>query len=151
MAESADDPLQNDIKCKEFTHGIEQGFWALLECTQDTVYVQFNARDGQPYVMRLDCDRYGHQAIGGRFVDPSTRQCITSAWPAGTSVFGGWVKWDPQHLFICWPGDRYGLRHHPDWTSLQVWRRPPNPMVIYANFIRRLLWDRSMGYTGKAA
>ena len=151
MAEVPGDQLQKDLESEEFRHGVEQRFWSLLDRSGDVLYVKFFPRAGDPYVMRLDCDEYGNRAIGGKFVDPATRTCISSAWPCGGPPFSGWIKWEPSNLFICWPGDRYGIQHHPDWASQQVWKRPPNQLIGYLNFIQWLLCNRGSGYTGRAA
>jgi hypothetical protein len=151
MADQGQDQLERDLRSTEFQHGVEQRFWALLDRDLDIVCVKFFSRDDEAYVMRLECDGYGQQAIGGKFVDPITRACVSPAWPCGNQRFGDWVKWQPGNLFICWPGDRYGIVHHPDWASHQLWKRPPSPVVMYADFIRRLLWNKSWGYTGRAS
>jgi len=151
MAEQSNDQLQKDLESGEFRHGVEQRFWSLLDRAGDVLHVKFFPRTGEPFVMRLDCDGYKNQAIGGKFVDPDTRACVSSAWPSGKPPFDGWVKWAPGNLFICWPGDRYGIQHHPDWASLQLWKRSKNQLVDYLEFIRWLLWNRGSGYTGRAA
>ena len=150
-ANKIDDQLQLDLESKEFQHGVEQCFWALLERKDHLVYMTFQARDGTIYVMQLECTGYGKQAIGGKFIDPRTRACVSNAWPQGNGTFGGWVKWDANNLFICWPGDRFGIEHHQEWTVQRLWDRSPNPIVSYATFIRRLLWNRAWGYTGIAS
>lgn len=150
MDKPALDQLRCDLESTNFRHGVEQGFWSLLDHVGDLVHLKFFARNGDLYVMRLECDGYGQQAIGGKFVDPATRICVSSAWPCGNHPFSDWVKWDPQNLFICWPGDRYGIKHHPDWVSQQYWKRSPNQIVTYGDFIRRLLWIRKFGHTGRA-
>lgn len=149
MADRPDDQLQKDIDSEEFKHGVEQHFWSLLDRSGDILHVKFFPRTGDPYLMRLDCDGYGNQAIGGKFVDPVTRVCVSSAWPSGKPPFDGWVKWDPGSLFICWPGDRYGIQRHSDWAAQKLWVRSKNQLVDYLKFIQGLLW-RS-GYTGRAA
>jgi|CXWL01.1.fsa_nt_gi hypothetical protein len=145
------DQLQHDLESEEFQHGVEQRFWALLERKDHLVYMNFQTRNGTTYVMQLDCTDYGNQAIGGKFIDPQTRACVSNAWPKGDGTFGGWVKWDASNLFICWPGDRFGIAHHQEWASQRLWDRPPNPIVSYATFIRGLLWTRARGYVGIAS
>lgn len=150
MAEQPEDQIQHDLESKEFQHGIGQGFWTLLDRQGDVLHLNVYARDGVVYLMRLECDSYGQQAIGGKFVDPKTRACVSNAWPRGDGIFGGWVKWDANNLFICWPGDRYGIQHHQEWATQKLWDRPPNPMVVYARFIKELLWYKPWGYAEKA-
>lgn len=151
VTEPHNDQLQRDLESGEFNHGVEQRFWALLERDGHVVYMKYWARDGAIYVMQLDCTGYGKQAIGGRFVDQKTRACVSEAWPRGDGTFNGWVKWDSNNLFICWPGDRFGLEHHQDWVAQRAWDKSPNPIVAYVVFIRNLLWNRACGYMGKAA
>ena len=150
MDSSKLDLLQNHIDSKEFRHGVQQGFWTLLERCEHILLVQFSAMDDEEYLMKLDCDRYGQQAIGGKFVDPISKDCITTAWPAGNGVFEGWVKWKPGNFFLCWPGDRFGIQHHSDWVARLQWQGEPNQLVKYLNFIRRLLWKKTWGYSGRA-
>ena len=150
-ANKVDDQLQRDLESEEFQHGVEQCFWALLERKDHLVYISFKARDRATYVMQLDCTSYGNQAIGGKFIDPQTRACVSNAWPQGNGTFGGWVKWDANNLFICWPGDRFGIAHHQEWASQRLWDRPPNSIVSYTTFIRGLLWNRAWGYAGIAS
>ncbi len=143
--DAATDRLTNDLSAREILHGTEQGFWRIDSRDGSTVYARFFAPDNRAYLMQLDCSGYGEEPIGGRFVDEG-RRCVPAAWPRGNVTFAGWVKFDPPHLFICWPEDRLALAHHPDWRGVQAWKNHPNQIYAYLDFVRRLLCVPSNGY-----
>ena len=129
--------LLDDIGSQEFTHYVDQEFWKLLKTSEFLVYVRLFAPDDKTYVMQLDCSSYGDEPILGQFVDEVTKQCVTTAWPRGNSNFEKWIK--PDHMFICWDQDRAGITHHADWRALQAWKKKPNQIVAYLDFMTRLL------------
>lgn len=146
MAEGAEDALDEDLKSEEFRRGAERGFWRLVERVGVRVYIELFAWNGDAYVLELTCDSYREQPCLGRFVDRDTRGCVSDAWPRGDGIFGGWFKWDPAHLFICWPGDRGGITHHPEWRAKQYWKETSNPLFQYLEFVRQCLSIRGRGY-----
>ncbi|MEQ1802606.1 MAG: hypothetical protein ABL989_11840 [Gammaproteobacteria bacterium] len=145
------DALSQDLESEAFKHGAGQAFWALEERRGDVLYIRLMAPDGRSYLLRLTCDQYRTEPLLGQFVDPATRQPVTSAWPQGDQHLSGWLKWNPGELFVCWPGDRAGLAHHPEWRAQRQWDRPPNPLVNYLDFMRRCLWVPGNGYHRAAA
>lgn len=146
MANAVPDLLAQDLASNEFLAGVEREFWRLVERVGDRVYVDCFAWDGDTYVLELTCNQYAVEPCLGRFVDPQTRRCVASAWPSGDGTFGTWFKWQPQHLFICWPGDRAGIQHHSDWRARAHWTKTGNPLVQYLEFIRQCLTIRARGY-----
>ena len=75
-----------------------------------------------------------------------TLTCEATAWPQGTDVLYGWIKWKPNELFICWPGDRGGLAHHAEWRPLKYWLETDNAIAQFLEFIRTCLNLPSRGY-----
>lgn len=146
MAEAADDALGADLKSEEFRRGEQRGFWRLVERVGIRVYVEAIAWNDDTFVIELTCDGYREEPCLGKFVDAKTHACISEAWPRGNDAFGGWFKWEPAHLFICWPGDRGGIAHHSDWRARQHWKKTPNPLVQYLEFIRECLTIPGRGY-----
>jgi hypothetical protein len=100
------------------------------------------------YLLELDCSGYGDEPIAGRFVNDQ-HECVGSAWPRGNGTFVQWVKPDPPNLFVCWTEDRLGITHHQEWRALQAWKRHPNQIYGYLDFIRKLLHVPSFGYSAK--
>lgn len=137
--------LTTDLKSVEFQHGVDQRFWRLVDRSDHLVYVELFAPDNRPYMLELDCRNYGDDAIAGRFVDPSTRKCVQTAWPTGNQTFLQWVKFNGG-FFICWDQDRNAISRHPHWKNQQEWKKVPNQIVAYLDFIRRLLHLPSRGY-----
>jgi hypothetical protein len=146
MAEGAEDALGADLRSQDFRCRVERGFWRLVERVGVRLYVEVYAWNGDSYLLELTCDRYREEPCLGKFVDPTTRLCIDAAWPRGEGPFGGWFKWNPGDLFICWPGDRAGIAHHTEWRALQHWKKTPNPVVQYLEFIRQCLTIPGRGY-----
>jgi hypothetical protein len=141
------DRLTKELASAEFRHGVAQGFWELVDRQNDTVFVWAYAPDNRRYMMRLYCDQYDSEPIGGRFVDPIDHQVKPQAWPDGNVAFEQWVKFRPgAENFICWDQDRYGIAHHADWKGLKKWEKEANKLVAYLNFIRQMLWLRDRGY-----
>ena len=146
MAEGAVDQLMAALQSLEIQRGQASGFWRYLDRTGDVLYFEVNAWDGDKYVLELTCDRFIDEPILGRFVDPVTRHCTSEAWPQGDAIFVGWFKWQPANFFICWPGDRGGIGHHPEWRGQQHWKKTSNPLHQYLEFIRQCLNIRGRGY-----
>lgn len=146
MADEVEDALAADLRSPEFRSGVERGFWRLIDRVGMRIYIEVFAWTGDNYVLELTCDRYRDEPCLGRFVDPDTRQCVASAWPRGDGPFGGWFKWSPNELFVCWPGDRGALAYHPEWRAWQHWRKTPNPVVQYLEFVRPCLTIPGRGY-----
>jgi hypothetical protein len=142
--------LLADLNSDDFAHGVAQEFWKFDKRVGTTVYVTMFAMDGDRFLLETQCDRYGDEPILGRFVDPQSYTCVSSAWPIGNEVFGGWFKWQPNDLFICWPGDRGGIQRHADWRAQARWRQGKNQLVDYLEFVRQCLNLRSRGYLPRA-
>lgn len=141
-----------DVMSAAFQHGINQGFWKLIEQIDNRVYINICARDQTWFLLELECTDYGKQAILGRFVDVNNRECIASAWPRGNGLFEGWIKFNPGNLFICWDQDRKGIEHHyGEWFARQAWKKGKNQIIAYIEHIHHLLWLPKYGYEGKAA
>lgn len=119
------------LQSPEFLHGVDQEFWRLVHRTDQTLYIELWACDGHSYVLQLDCDGYGELPCRGRFVDRDTRACVTEAWPQGNEILSGWLKWDAGNFFVCWPADRGGVEHHPEWRARTHWRKSNNQLVQY--------------------
>lgn len=151
MDELAGNKIAADLGSAAFQHGMDQGFWKLVERVEDRLYISICARDQIWFLLELDCSNYGQQALLGRFVDVNSRQCVAPAWPKGNGVFGGWIKSDPGNLFICWDQDRKGISHHTEWASRQAWKKGKNQIVSYLEHIHHLLWLPKNGYSGKVA
>lgn len=142
----ASSQLLTDLSSVDFARGADQEFWKLEKRVDSTVYVTMFAMDGDTYLLEMQCDRYGEEPILGRFVDAKSYACVSSAWPMGNEVFGGWFKWQPNDLFICWPGDRGGLQRHADWRTQGRWRQSKNQLVDYLEFVRQCLNLPARGY-----
>lgn len=140
------DAVAKSLEAPEFLHGVEQGFWRLLDRAGDVLYVEVWASDGDCYLLEMQCDRLGDEPIRGRFVDPASRICTEAAWPHGSDVLAGWFKWQSSNFFICWPGDRGGIAHHGEWRAQRYWTREANQVVQYLEFMRRCLTIPSLGY-----
>jgi hypothetical protein len=143
------DRLAADLLSSEIAHGVQQDFWRLEGRDGMRVYVRLFASDGTPYLMELECTGYGDEPIAGRFVNDK-HECVGGAWPRGNGTFLQWVKFDPPHLFICWTEDRLGIAQHQEWRALQAWKKHPNQMYAYLDFVRKLLHVPSFGYSPKA-
>lgn len=146
MAECAKIDLDAALEDGRIQRGEASEFWRCRERDGHIVYFNVTAWDGDCYLLELSCDRFWDEPIRGRFADPDTKQCLSSAWPRGDQTFAGWFKWDPSNLFICWPADRGGIEHHTDWRILKYWQKDPNPLHQYLEFIRKCLNLRSLGY-----
>lgn len=140
------DRLSEDLASLEFQRGFEQQFWQLESRNDHLVFVWLIAADERRFLAVLDCTSYGDEPILGRFIDPETRQCSSSAWPVGNAQFEQWIKFKGTPLFICWDQDREGLNHHGDWRARQSWKRNPNQLVAYLDFLRQMLHLPSRGY-----
>lgn len=139
-----------DLEAEEFQHGVHQRFWKVVERSGTLIYLCLYAPDSREYLMELECSSYGEEPILGRFVDPTTKHCVSSAWPRGDSTFAGWVKFEGTDLFICWPQDRGGIQRHPEWRQFTAWKNHHNQIFAYLDFIRTLLHVRARGYQRKA-
>ena len=146
MANSELDQLTSALQSAEVQRGQLSNFWRYVDRTKDILCFDVFAFNGDQYMLELTCDRYLDEPIHGRFVDPISRQCVSDAWPRGNPTFGGWFKWEQSNLFICWPGDRGGITHHPEWRGQQYWKKTSNPLHQYLEFISRCLNLRSCGY-----
>lgn len=142
-----EDQLADDLASFHFQHGVDHTFWRLHQRDGARLFIWMFAADDQKYLLALDCDNYYKEPIGGRFVDETSLQCVSSAWPTGDGTFEGWVKFQNGNLFICWDQDRYGIGHHPEWRPRRAWERTGNPLCAYLEFIRCLLNNPSRGYS----
>jgi len=144
------DTLVTSLDSPEIKQGEKAKFWRFLERKNWTVYFEVFAWSGEKYVMEFNCDGYISEPILGRFVQPDSYQCTSNAWPCGNKTFGNWFKWQEQNLFICWPADRGGIKHHPDWGAQKYWNKTNNPLHQYLEFIRQCLNIRANGYQPKS-
>jgi hypothetical protein len=138
--------LSGDLGSFEVRHGVVQGFWQIERRDGERIYVILSAPDEQAFTVELDCTGYGEEPIAGRFVDPSSHQCVSSAWPRGDNVLAQWLKWDPANLFVCWDQDRLGVEHHPEWRIRRAWKKNKNQIYTYLEFLRKLFHLPSNGY-----
>jgi hypothetical protein len=146
--------LNADLTSAEYLQGVEQGFWGMPERVGDTVYITLNAPDGRIFLGQFDCSAYWEQPIRCLFVNPETRRVDLSFWPDGNAYFEQWIKFKttaPNPPFICWDQDRGGMDigGHKDWQSLKKWQSEKNQLVVYLNFLRRMLHVESNGYLRK--
>lgn len=146
MATPASDALDLLLAAREFTDGVDQEFWRLIERRGERLYLEVWAHDGVSYVLELECDRLEAEPIRGRFVDPDTFESRADAWPRGNETFAGWFKWTPNDLFICWPKDRGGVAHHAEWRPQAAWRGSKNQVLQHLEFIRQCLMLPARGY-----
>ena len=146
MATAPPDKLDELLAAPDFTSGVDQEFWRLLERRKHRVYLEVWTYHDESYVLELECDRLEDEPIRGRFVDPKTFECRSEAWPQGDGTFAGWFKWAPNDLFICWPKDRGGVEHHAEWRPMAKWRGSKNQVVQHLEFIRRCLMLPALGY-----
>lgn len=140
------DKLRADLASPDFLHGVDQLFWEPVEVCGNVVYIRVFAPDERSYLAQFTCERYGEEPIDCKFVDPTTRQCIESAWPRGNGTFEQWIKFKHPHLFICWEQDATGLIHHAEWRVRRAWMKTINPIVAYLNFLRERLNLPMLGY-----
>ena len=141
--------LHRDLSSAAFLAGVTQRFWDLRQRDGLVLYIGLFASDGAEYMLRLDCNGYGMEAIEGLFVDSGTRACIEAAWPRGDGTFSQWVKFTGSDLFVCWDQDRGGIRRHAEWGPLNKWTGTPNQLAAYLTFMSRLLQLPAYGYTPK--
>ncbi len=139
--------LYADIESGAFRKGVENAFWELDSIIGNRIYVWLFAPDLRSYLMELECSSYGDEPIQGSFIDPTTRQCDLSAYPRGTPVFEGWIKFQSTPPFICWDQDRGSLEigGHADWRPRAAWKTN-NQIVSYLDFIRGRLNIPECGY-----
>lgn len=141
--------LNEDLESVAFRDGVEQAFWRLESRSGDVLYLTMIAPDGLEFLLEAVCDGYGQEPILGRFVDPKTRACRPDVWPQGDAPFENWIKFQPGHLFICWPQDRRGIGQHPEWRNTEAWKKNNNQLVAYLSFIRDMLHIPARGYRRK--
>jgi len=140
--------LESDLASHEFRHGVEQHFWELVEKSGLVVYIRLFASDDRSYLGRFTCVSYGDEPIDCKFVDDENRECVASAWPRGDTRFEQWIKFKPEHLFICWDQDATAINnHHQDWRQRKAWTKSTNQIVAYLNFLRKLLHLPENGYS----
>jgi hypothetical protein len=142
--------LKRDIESQEFLHGVEQKFWRLVDQIDELVYVELIAPDDRLYIAEFDCTGYDTDPVKCRFVERESHVCKEEAWPIGDGPFAGWVKWTAPHFFICWNQDRQGIAHHPDWRPQEAWKKTPNKIVGYLEFLQKLLYVPENGYRRKS-
>jgi hypothetical protein len=146
MVDEVKDAIDVDVASTEVTEGEARGFWRFVRRDGDLAYFEVFAWNDDSYLLALTCDQYRTEPLLGRFVDPKTLQCTSGAWPQGDGQFGGWFKWQQEHLFICWPADRGGIKHHPEWKDKRYWASTNNPIHQYLEFIRKCLNVKAHGY-----
>jgi hypothetical protein len=140
------DWLERDLTSPEFLHGVEQGFWQLVQRDNNFVFVLLLAPDRRSFLARLDCSQYWDEPIRCVFVDKQTHAETQQAWPDGNTQFEQWIKFRNQPHFVCWDQDRGGIEHHPDRKGLKAWQKNPNQLVAYLNFLRQMLYLPDRGY-----
>jgi hypothetical protein len=140
------DAIAKSLTSVAFRQGVEREFWRLIRREDDRLYFECFTWYGDSYVLELVCDHYRVEPCRGRFVNRETFKCEASAWPQGTQVFYGWIKWTANDLFICWPGDRGAVEHHAEWRALNYWQETDNPITQFLEFIRACLNMPSRGY-----
>ncbi|HEY6329642.1 MAG TPA: hypothetical protein VI756_09895 [Blastocatellia bacterium] len=139
--------LRQDLASADYIHGVEQGFWRIVDQLGSVLYFELFAPDGMVYVLELGCAFYGIDALQGRFVDRPRGVCVCSAWPRGNATFNQWIKFADVEPFICWDQDRVGIQHHQqDWANRKAWQKSKNQLVTYLDFLRALLHVEAKGY-----
>lgn len=150
MGNSNEITLEGSLKDLAVLHGEKMNFWRLIHRSPDTLFFSMSTHCEDSYVLRLKCDNYFDEPIKGQFVDANSFELDANAWPQGNGTFGGWIKWQPSNLFICWPGDREALNHHKDWRAKEFWKQSKNPLHQYLEFIRKCLNIKTYGYQPKS-
>jgi hypothetical protein len=146
MAPANTDRLDEFLAGPDISWGANQEFWRFIERIDERLYFEVWAFDGDTYILELACDCLETEPIRGRFVEPKSYECQMGAWPKGNNVFEGWFKWTPGNFFICWPKDRGGIEHHPEWRQQALWRNSKNQVFQHLEFVRQCLMLPARGY-----
>lgn len=133
-----------DVARAPFRLGAAAGKWRLIGLAWPFALIGVAARDGQEYVLRLDCAGYPRQApTGGPWDLDTDRVLARERWPRGrggrvTAVFrSDWKQGTALYL----PCDRESLVGHDHWCRempSKIWR-PAAGIVQYLERVHELL------------
>ena len=139
--------FEADVAKAAFRLGVVEGRWRLIKAAWPHAFVGVAARDGQEYVLRLDCSGYPQAAPTGGPWD-LTRNAVLAfeRWPRGqggrvSAVFRtDWKSGTALYL----PCDRLSFAGHDNWRHempSKVWR-PTDGIVQYLELVYELLHCR---------
>lgn len=140
--------LERDLAAVPFKEGTARDRWRLVEVAWPYVLISVTARDGQEFVLRLECCGYPAQPpTGGFWSQARGSYLLESEWPKGDDVFQSVVRWDwRQGAALYFPLDRVSRVGHEEWTSTHphlAWN-PASGIVQHISEVHRLL--NSRGY-----
>ncbi len=79
---------------------IEKNGWK-IEIKDTTVYVKMRStKDGEEYLLRIQCEGYPEKNLFMQFVDPASRIPKSNAWPLDRPV-GNRQVFLPDRMIIC--------------------------------------------------
>lgn len=135
--------LREHLESGPFLSGDSAGRWFLRSIIWPYVTVDIVARNGDIYVLRLQCDGYPQIPPTGTFWNVTDNvQLKASKWPrvgarAGKALRTDWQ--DGSALYI--PCDRKSIAGHDQWNQLYpawIWN-PRVGLVLYINVVWELL------------
>lgn len=139
--------FEADVAKAAFRLGVIEGRWRLVKTAWPHAFVGVTARDGQEYVLRLDCSGYPQAAPTGGPWDLTRNDVLAfERWPRGqggrvSSVFRtDWKSGTALYL----PCDRLSFAGHDNWRHempSKVWR-PTDGIVQYLELVYELLHCR---------
>jgi len=148
--------LEADLAKPAFRLGEVEGRWRLISIAWPHVMIGVTAKDGQEFVLRLDCSGFPQTPPTGGPWDPN-RNAVLSAdrWPRSKggrvgAVFNpGWKAGTALYL----PCDRESIAGHDVWRTAmpsKIWR-PTDGLVQYLELVHELLNSRDYAAPACAA
>jgi hypothetical protein len=139
--------FEADVAKATFRLGEAEGHWRLIEINWPLTFIGVVAKDGQEYVLRLNCAGYPQVAPTGGPWDMKLNQILAfDLWPRGaggrvSAVFrNDWKSGTALYL----PCDRESLVGHDNWRRempSKIWR-PVDGIVQYLEIVYELLQSR---------
>lgn len=136
--------LESDLAAAAFRLGQTEGRWRLVETEWPHVFFGLTARDGEEYILRLECSGYPQiPPTGGPWDIARNAVLAFDQWPKGrgghvSAVFRtDWKNGTALYL----PCDRESIRGHENWKReipSKIWR-PSEGIVQYLELVHGLL------------
>jgi len=147
--------FEADVAKAAFRLGEAEGHWRLIEINWPLTFIGVVAKDGQEYVLRLNCAGYPQVAPTGGPWDMKLNQILAfDLWPRGaggrvSAVFRtDWKSGTALYL----PCDRESLVGHDNWRRempSKIWR-PVDGIVQYLEIVYELLQSRDYAPPARA-
>jgi hypothetical protein len=139
--------FEADVAKAAFRLGQAEGRWQLIEVTWPFAFISVSAKDGEMYVLRLNCAGYPQAApTGGPWDLKANKVLAFDRWPRGhggrvSAVFRtDWKNGTALYL----PCDRESIIGHENWRRempSKIWR-PADGVVQYLESVYELLKSR---------